>query len=344
MDVQVAEVVVSVRGHALAAYHLNRIYRSSQYLVCLRPKQVKFIEAQVVLTWRDSLARENVDAKPALIQVFNVNGATSKSRDQLNFTFVKQIILLSSKARMGFLLNLKNDVTSLNTGCLVTLASKFDLGSTSDALIDVNVEYLSVDNRLLAGALLAAILIFDDLALTIAVRTYSLEALDHGTHLAHHGLHTVAITARAFLDRAVLASQAVALGTDDGSLQGQLGDLSPVDVLKRDLVSVLDGASFGGAAIVHAAEHATHAAEATAAEELSEQVFGSHAATAGSAALKTSFTILVVDLSLLSVGQDLVGVGNFFELFLSGGVVCVLVCVWLLDRGTVVDMRMSSWG
>ena len=163
---------------------------------------------------------------------------------------------------MGLLLDLEDDISSLDARRLITLTSELDLGTTLNTLVDVDVEDLAINNSLLSAALLATVLVLDDFTLTTAIRADGLETLDHGTHLAHHRLHTLAITASALLDSTLLATDTGALGANDGSLQGEFGHLATVDVLERHLVSVVNGASFGGAAAVHttAAEHTAHAA------------------------------------------------------------------------------------
>lgn len=254
------------------------------------------------LTLSDSLARQNVDAEPAVVEVLDVDGATGQGSHELNVAVVQQIILLAGEASVGLLLDLKDDVAGLDAGGLVTLALELDASAAADALVDMDVEDLAVDNGLLAVALLAPILVLDDLALSVAVGADGLEALDHGAHLAHHGLHALAVTARALLDRALLAADAGALGADDGPLESQLRDLPAVDVLEGDPVRVVDGAGLGRAAVVHTTKHAAHAAEATTtAEELREQVLGGHAA-ATSTSFQAGLTILVVYLALLGVG------------------------------------------
>jgi hypothetical protein len=122
----------------------------------------------------------------------------------------------------------------------------------------------------------------------------------------------MAVTAGTLFDSTLFAAETLALGADDGSLQGELGDLAAVDILKSDLVSMVDCASFGGATLApHASEHATHATHAakatTTTKELSKQILGGHA-TAASTTFQASLAILVVDASLLGVGQNLVGV------------------------------------
>lgn len=267
--------------------------------------------------------------------MLNVDGTTGQGSNQLNFTSVKQVIIFSGEACVRLLLNLENNVTSLNTGSLVTFASELDLGATLDTPVDMDVENLSVHGGLLAVALLAAILILDDFTFTIAVRADSLEALNHGAHLAHHSLHTSTIAARALANSAILSSKAVALGANDGSLQRKLGDLAAVDILEGNLVGVVDGASLGRPTVLHATKHATHSTEATTAKELGKQIFGSHAASAARTTLETCFTILIVDLTLLGVGQDLVGTRDLLEFLFGSGVVGVLVYT--------VDIRTDSF-
>lgn len=281
------------------------------------------------LTLCNCLTRQDVDAQPAVVQVLNVKSSTSEGGHELDIARVEQIVAFPVETSMLLLLNLKHDVACLDTWCLITLAAELDLLAALDTLVDVDVQYLAIDNSLLATALLAAVLLLDDLALSTAVVTDGLEALDHGTHLAHHGLHTLTITAGALLGSGTITTaNTLALGANDGALESKLGDLAAVDVLEGDLVGVVDCPSLGGTTLTaHAtAEHATHTAKTTAAtEELSKEIFGSHTTAAASATLETGLTILIVDRTLLGIGENLVCVGDFLELALSGRVVCVLI-------------------
>lgn len=252
-----------------------------------------------------------------------MNAAASKSGQKVDLSLVEEVVVLALEASVGLLLNLKDNIARHDTGHLVTLAAELNLVAVAHTLVNVDVQHLALDNGLLAATLLAAVLLADDLALTIAVRADSLEALDHGTHLAHHGLHTATVAARALLDGTILATAALTARTDDRLLQGQLGDLTTVDILQVDLVHMVNGASLLGACVAHATtEHS--AKSTTAAEELREQVLGVHTTT-GTAAFQTLLTILVVDLTLLGVGKNLVGVRQLLELLRGIGVVLVLV-------------------
>jgi hypothetical protein len=243
--------------------------------------------------------------------VLDVDIAAGQGRDEVDLGVVEKVIVPASEAGVGFLLDLENDVASENVGGLVTLATELDLGTALNASVDMDVQDLAINHGLLAEALLATILVLDNLALAIAVWAHRLEALDHGTHLAHHCLHAVAVACCALPDSALLAAAALALGADDGTLKSQLGDLAAVDVLERDVVNVVDRLGLGRAAlVVHAAEHTAEAAAeaAAAAEELRKEVLGRHAAAATSTAFQSGLTILVVYLALLGIRQDLVGV------------------------------------
>lgn len=259
--------------------------------------------------------------------MLNVDGAAGKSGQKVDLGVVEQVVALALETGMRLLLNLELNVAGLDTRKLVALSPEVDLGTALDTLVDVDVQDLALDSRLLAVALLATVLVADALALAIAVGANSLEALDHGTHLTHHGLGTGAVASSASLDGTLLAAAAVTLGTDDRLLQSKLRDLALIDVLERDPVDVVDGACLLGSLFSHAAtEHATHATKATAAaaEELGEQVFGA-STTSHATRLETFLSIFVVDLALFGVGEDLVSVRELLELVFGFGAVCILV-------------------
>ena len=282
LNVQVAVVVMPVRRHTLFADHLN-------------------------FAGGDALAGDDVDGQPSLVEVLDVDLATGKGGQEVDFAVVEQIVALALETSVRLLLNLEDDIARLNTRELVALATELDLVAALDATVDVDVEDLALDDGLLSVALLAPVLVADDLTLSLAIRADCLETLDHRTHLPHHVLHTATIAASALLDGTLLAADTVALGTEDRLLESELGDLSAVDILERDLVGVRDGARLLGALLAHATtKHASEWATTTAAEELSEEILSSHAAAAHTALLKTLLAILVVELSFLRVLEDFV--------------------------------------
>jgi len=230
------------------------------------------------------------------------DGAASKGCDEINLSVVEKIIVPTSEAGVGLLLNHEHNISRNNAWCLVSLAAELNLCAALDATVNMDVKNLPIDDSLLAAATLAAILVLEDLSLSIAVRAHRLEPLNHGAHLPHHRLHAVAIAASAPPDRSLLSSTAIALRADDGALQSQLRDLASINIFERDVVGVMDCLGLCRCALrVHAAEHAAEAtSEAAAAKELGKKILGRHA-TATSAAFETGLTILVVDLSLFGV-------------------------------------------
>lgn len=261
--------------------------------------------------------------------MLNVDLAACKSGKKIDFGVVEEVVALALEAGVGLLLNLEDNIAGLNTRQLIAFAAEFDLVAALDTAVDVDVQDLALDNSLLSVALLAPVLVANDFALSLAVRAHSLKALNHGTHLPHHVLHTATITASALLNSALLAANTVALGTNDGLLESELRDLAAVDVLERDLVGMGDGARLLGTLLAHTAtKHASEGATTTAAatEELREQVLSSHMATAA-ALLEAFLTILIVNLTFLRVLENLICVREILELVCGVGVVCVLVRV-----------------
>lgn len=183
-------------------------------------------------TWRNDLAGLDLDSEPSVVKVLDVDGTASKSSQEVDLGVVEQVVALALEARVRLLLNLKLNVAGLDAGHLVTFSAEIDPGAALHTLVDVDVQDLALNRRLLSVALLAAVLFADDLALSVAVGADSLEALDHGAHLAHHHFHALTVTASAGLDSALLAAAAVALGAQDRLLQGELGDLALIHVLE----------------------------------------------------------------------------------------------------------------
>lgn len=189
--------------------------------------------------------------------MFHVYRAASKGRDKLDICVVQEIVVATRETRMGLLLDLEDDITSLDAGSLVTFTPELNLGTTLNTPVDVDVEDFPIHNRLLAVALLAPVLGVDLFTLAITIGADGLESLDHGSHLAHHGLRAVAITAGALLDCALLSAATLTLRADDRPLKSQLRDLAAVYILEGDLVGMMDSTGLGGSARLSTAEHAS---------------------------------------------------------------------------------------
>lgn len=257
--------------------------------------------------------------------MLNTKGTATKSRKQIDISLVEEVVALAREPLVGLLLDFKDNVSGHDIGHLVTLPAELDLVAILDTLVNVDVKHLALHNGLLAAAALAAVLVADDLTLTITVRADGLEALDHRTHLAHHALHTGTTTAVTRLDRTLFTTAAIAARADDRFLQCQLRDLATVDILQVDLVHMVDGTGLLRASVPHSTtEHATKGTP-TAAEELCKEILSAHS-TSGTSALQAFFTQLVIDRTLLRIRQDFVRVGQFLELLCGLGIIGVLVC------------------
>ena len=66
------------------------------------------------LTRRDSLAREDVNAEPPVIEVLNVDGATGERGDEVELALVEQVVALAVEPRVGLLLDLEDDIARLH--------------------------------------------------------------------------------------------------------------------------------------------------------------------------------------------------------------------------------------
>jgi hypothetical protein len=320
LDVEVSVVMVAEGGHTLAVNDLNGVWWE---LLAFYWKDLGGgFEKH---TRDDNLAGGDVNGQPPIVKVLNVDSAASKGGEQVNLSLVEEVVVLALEAGVGLLLNLEHDITRHDTRHLVTLAAELDLVAVAHTLVDVDVEHLALHNGLLAVTLLAAILVTDGLSFTVAVRANGLEALDHGAHLAHHGLHTATVAARALLDSTLLTAAAITATTDNGLLECKLGHLTLVDILEGNLVHVVDCSGLLWAGVTHAtSEHSTEGTAAAAAEELREQILGVHT-TATTTMLQTFLTKLIIELTLLGVGETLVSVRQLLELLSSLGVVGVLV-------------------
>jgi hypothetical protein len=181
--------------------------------------------------------------QPTVVQVLDRDRTTSQCGQEIDLGAVVQVVSLALEPVVLLLLDDEHDVSGDDVGALVTLSAKGDLLAILHTLVDGDVENLALGDCLLSVALLAPVLVLDDLALAVTIRADGLEALDHGAHLAHHGLHAGTVAAAALPNRALLATPAFALGADHTFLKCKLADLTLVKVFERYLVVVDDVAA-----------------------------------------------------------------------------------------------------
>lgn len=294
----------------------------------------------------DDLAGNDLNDEELAVEVLDGELTAGKSGQQVDLDGSMQIVALANKFLVGLLVNDKHDITRNDIGALVTLTSKSNLLLVDHTLVNVDLEDLALLQGLLAVTGLASVLGVNNVTLTVTVVTNGLVSLDHGAHLSRHESHTLTLTGSTGLDSALLAALTVTLGTQHCSCQGQLGNFTLVQVSEGGLESVHDIAGALGARGLAAAKHAAHTAHAAhASKEVRKDVIGvaAHAASAAGQALGT---ILVVNLTLLAVGEDLVGARDLLELFSGLRVVLVLIGVVFqsVDSVCLFDFSISSVG
>jgi len=127
--------------------------------------------------------------------MLNVDGASSQGGQEVNLGVVEEIVAFALEASVRLLLDLELHVARLYAWHLVSLASEVELRPALHTLVDVHVQHLPLNDRLLAVALLALVLFSYRLALAVTVGADGLESLNHRSHLAHHCLHTLTLAA-----------------------------------------------------------------------------------------------------------------------------------------------------
>lgn len=196
------------------------------------------------------------------------------------------------------LLEYYNNITSLKTGHLVSLAVEHDLLAIFHALIDVNLEDLSLSHRFFAITRLANVLIgLEALALTLAVAALRVYLLVHASaELVDDHLGAGALACCALVNGAFLAAAALALVADHAFLQRQFLGHAVVEVFERNAQLVDD--VFAALLAVASACATTASAE----EHLEYVEWVREGAAVGQAAFfERLLATFVVDLALLFV-------------------------------------------
>lgn len=296
VDVEIAELVVSVAGHTLTTEHL--------YVAGL-----------------DHLAGGDVDRECVVIEVLDEDLTTAESSEEVDLYFDKEVVLPALEARVGLLVDDNDNIAWNGVGCLIGLFLECDLLAILHSLVDADLEDLALLVDLLAVALLAAVLGVDDLTLTLALGAGLLHLLNHGAELAEDDLDTLTIASATCLDSTFLATATLALFAENVLLEGKLGDLADVELLERYLDTVYKILALAGAAGTSAST--TEESTASATEELREEILGVHAAT-HSLLVKTLLAESVIEITLFGIREDFVCCGDVLESFL------ITTLVWVL--------------
>jgi hypothetical protein len=227
----------------------------------------------------------------------------------------QQVGSLALKLLMGLLLRNDNDITGLHAWELIGLAVEGVLVVVGRSLVDNCFKHLLLFDNLLAIASLALVLLVDNLTLTAALVARALGLTVHArSEHGHFHDHATSLAAIALFDSTFLATNTVASTANALSVYCNLGSLARIDLFKGQFDLVHYGLALFGACLLLSS--ATHA------EETAEQVI--HATCVGTALLEPIFSILIVEIALLLIGEALVGLLNFLKLLLVATAVGVL--------------------
>lgn len=219
---------------------------------------------------------------------------------------------------MWLLLCYYDHITWLNSWVLIGLAMECVLVVVWSALIDLGFEHFLLFYYFLAIASLALVLLINDftLALTVFARSLALSVHSRSEHL-HASHNTSSLAASTLLDSTLFSTSTVASAADALTVYCNFGSFSAVNLFKCQLDWVHDRLSLLGARLLGSS--ASHAKKST------KQVF--HATSMGTTFFEAILTVLVVQITLLFVRKNLVGLLNLLKLFF------VATSVWVLLEG-----------
>jgi hypothetical protein len=258
--------------------------------------------------------------------VLNNKLTTSERCEEVELHFANEIVLLALEPVMRLLLYNDDHISWFGTWCLITLAGEGNSLAVLHALVYVNLQVFLLRDCLLSLASAAPIASVDDFSGPRAFVTGGLHLLNHWTHLTQSDANTTSVAGMTGLDGAFLAALSFALGADNVASEGELGDLSLIKVLEGDVDSMYKVFSSSGALAASStwATTATKETSSAAAKELAEQIletgsvtrcFGRlglathmriHSTTETALLGETSLSPLVIDSSLVGIGENFV--------------------------------------
>jgi len=202
---------------------------------------------------------------------------------------------------------------------LIGLALENDTLTLHRAAGDVNLENLLLLGCSLALALLASVLLLEDLASTLTVvAKNSLTSHHTGADLPERLNNTVTLAALARRRLGLLlAARTLALTTQHLLVGGKLDSLATVKLLQRHLVFLLLVGTASGSASTAGAARTTRASGTHAeTEHLRKDIVEVDLRTAGTAAglIEGGHAVNIVHLALLLIAENFVGLCDFLEL------------------------------
>ena len=178
----------------------------------------------------EDLSRRDIDDQSAIIQMLDSKLSAAECSEEVHLCFIDKIIILALETIMRLLLDDNDDIPRRNPWRLVALSVERDGLSTLHALVDMHLQNLLLLDRLLSAAMLALVLVVDDLAGSIAVIARLLKLLHHGTNLTERDLDTLTLAVRALFYSTLLSATTVAFLADATASESKFCCLSLVNI------------------------------------------------------------------------------------------------------------------
>lgn len=244
----------------------------------------------------------------------------------------------TSEDIMGFFHKCEDDIARRLVWVLVGFTLQDNTLALHGASGDVNLENLLLLCCSLAFALLASVLLFENLTSTLAViANNSLTAHHTRPYLAEGLDDTITLAALAGRRLGLLfAARALALAAKYLLVGSKLDSLATVKLLERHLVLLLLIRATSGSASAAGASRASGATGAHAkAKHLGEDIVEVDLRTAGTASglVEGGHSVNIVELALLLIAENFVGLRDFLELGFGFFSMLFSDLVWVVPQG-----------
>ena len=259
------------------------------------------------VVWLDHFTWLVLNSDFCAVKVSQAEVNSREGFDQSDFVFDQEISTLSLELLVGLLLDHNDNVARLLAREFVSLTVESVLAIVWCTFVNNCVENFLFFRHLFALASLALVCVINDLAFSAAIIARSLGLRVHAWSKLGHASHNTSSTAcGTLLDSALFASLAFAGSANALSVDCNFGALSTVDFLKGALEWVHHWLTLLGASWPTTTAHA-------ASEKTAEKVI--HTVGGTTTFFDSLLTILVVQLSLLTITEHFVSSLDFLEPF-----------------------------
>ena len=265
-----------------------------------------------------------LDDEGAVVEGGKEELETSEGLEEGDLLLHHKVVLVSLNNGRGVSLLLQNDnnVSRGDARELVSLLVKHNALTLTGSLLDVDFEDLGISNDLLSVALGALVLVINHLALSVAVAASLLHLVDSKADLTASNLDTLTTAANTLFGTSsvLLATTTRASDAEDLLVDLDFAGGTVVHLLEGDSELVLEILALGGTT-------GSLATTAAAVEEIKDIKDASTTASGVATGLESLLAVFVIDLTLLRIREDVVGLHDVLELLLGVGVIGVLVRV-----------------